>query len=208
MIANCPSCGTHYKHQASRMRVRARCGRCDTALDLTRFRTYRIVSAAAPSNDDARTAATHLPIGLDHPALATSIAHNVVRSAPQQKPQLAPPPAPAPGLWDDQDPLPAIPEMDQRGAFESAVPTDPPGDMLESAAGMQAEASGAAQENSLRSGRGNGSFTTFLLWLATGALAGTGASWTAGGTTEAGIAAGALVGAVAGWGWLRWTSPK
>ena len=202
MIANCPSCGTHYRHQPPRMRVRARCGRCDTALDLTRFRTYRIVPAAAPSRDDARTAATHLSIGLDHPALAAMIAKNVERSASE------PQPAPAPGLWDDQDPLPAIPEMELRGAFASAVPADSPGDMLEGAAEMPAEDRDAAPENSLRSGRGNGGFTTFALWLATGALAGTGASWTAGGTTETGIAAGALVGALAGWGWLRWTSPK
>lgn len=49
---------------------------------------------------------------------------------------------------------------------------------------------------------------TFVLWLATGAIAGTGVSWTMGGTTMTGIAAGAALGAAAGWGWLRWTSPK
>jgi hypothetical protein len=49
---------------------------------------------------------------------------------------------------------------------------------------------------------------TFFLWLASGAITGTGVSWTLGGTTMTGMAAGAVFGALAGWGWLRWTSPK
>ena len=49
---------------------------------------------------------------------------------------------------------------------------------------------------------------TFALWLATGAITGTGASWTMGGTTTTGMAVGAVLGTAAGWGWLRWTSPK
>jgi len=37
---------------------------------------------------------------------------------------------------------------------------------------------------------------------------GLGASWTVGGTTLVGTAAGMALGVLAGWGWKRWTSPK
>jgi hypothetical protein len=49
---------------------------------------------------------------------------------------------------------------------------------------------------------------TVALWTASGAIAGTGASWTLGGETVTGLAAGAILGAVAGWMWLRWKSPE
>jgi hypothetical protein len=50
--------------------------------------------------------------------------------------------------------------------------------------------------------------TTFALWLLTGAIVGTGVSWTLGGTTEWGVGVGAIAGSMMGWGWLRWMSPK
>jgi hypothetical protein len=158
VIANCPSCGTHYKHEPPKARVRARCGRCDAELDLPRLAPYRIVVAAAPA---------------------------------------APPAVPAPpslALWQDADPLPPIPEMAPAGAFESSLPRTEGGVMLDGAA-----AEGAS---------GRGGIATFALWLAAGAIAGTGTSWTMGGSTLTGLAAGAAAGALAGWGWLRWTSPK
>lgn len=202
MIANCPSCGTHYKHEPPKVRVRARCGRCDATLDLARLSPYRIVTATAPSPEDAESAARHLPIGLDHPALATTIARNVALPVP------APPSIQSPDLWEDEDPLPQIPEMTLRGVFESSVPPTAENDIF----------AAVAVESSVQGARGDGTAdarspagdraATFALWLATGAIAGTGASWTMGGTTTTGMAAGAALGAAAGWGWLRWTSPK
>ena len=56
--------------------------------------------------------------------------------------------------------------------------------------------------------RASGGGATFALWLATGAIAGTGVSWTLGGTTIDGVALGAVAGALAGWGWQKWTSSR
>ena len=201
MIANCPGCGTHYKHEPPKVRVRARCGRCDASLDLSRLSPYRIVSAVAPTAEQARCAASHLPIGLDHPALATTIAENVARGSAHAVARPVPVLAPVrpPEIWENEDPLPPIPEMTPRGAYESSarptrdddVPREGPGEDI--------------REESSPDG---GSTATFALWLATGAIAGTGASWTMGGTTITGMAVGAAFGAVAGWVWLRWTSLK
>jgi hypothetical protein len=171
-------------------------------LDLTRLRPYRIVTATAPSPEDAETAARHLPIGLDHPALATTIALNVARSVP------APLSIQPPDLWEDENPLPQILEMTLRRAFGSSVPPIAENDILAAAAGESSdhEAPGDQTEHArLPAGQGA---ATFALWLATGAIAGTGASWTMGGTTTTGMAVGAVLGTAAGWGWLRWTSPK
>ncbi len=187
MIANCPSCGTHYKHPPPAIRVRARCVRCDSTLVLARLRPYRIVAIADPSPEEAERAASHLPIGLDHPALATAISRNIERI---------------------DDPLPQIREMTQNGAFESLVPSDADDDILGAGVrhgfGRNTDADPAPDATSPT----GGGAATFALWLATGAIAGTGASWTLGGTTMTGIAAGAAFGAVTGWGWRRWTSPK
>jgi hypothetical protein len=201
VIANCPGCGTHYKHEPPKVRVRARCGRCDAPLDLARLSPYRIVSATAARSEDVESAARHLPIGLDHPALATEIARNVSRAAPAT-PSVAPPDA-----WEYDDPLPQIPEMTLRGAFESSVLPASGGDILPAASvGSSGRKShGDEAPRSVPAGEGA---ATFALWLATGAIAGTGASWTMGGTTTAGMAAGAVLGAAVGWGWLRWTSPN
>jgi len=202
VIANCPGCGTHFKHEPPPLPVRARCGRCDTALDLSRFRPYRIVPEGPPSPADARRAATHLPIGLDHPALATTIAHHVTHSVAASH---APTP---PDFWDVAEPLPQIPEMAVRGAFPSAVLRAADGDIL-----VDEEPAGASTPTEPRlvgpqPESTGGSIATFSLWVAAGAIAGTGSSWTAGGTTIDGLALGAALGAIAGWGWLRWTSPK
>jgi hypothetical protein len=202
VIANCPSCGTHYKHEPPRLKVRARCGRCDTALDLSRLRPYRIAPAGLPTREDVRRAKAHLPIGLDHPALATTIARNVARPATLDSPA-----RPA-DIWDDQDPLPPIPEMTLRGAFESSVPPVTEAEIL---AGADDEPYDDDVQPRLileAPSRPEGGAATFVLWVATGAIAGTGASWTAGGTTTTGLAAGTVLGVLAGWGWLRWMSPR
>ena len=195
MIANCPSCGTHYKHQTPVIPIRARCGRCDTMLDLTRFRPYRIVPEAAPTRRDATSAANYLPIGLDHPSLATTIAHN-----------LAYPVAPlplveVPDVWDYDDPLPLIPEVELKGAFGESAPAETLCETFMDEPGIE----DTPQDVVTRSEDGS---TAFALWIATAAIVGTGASWTMGGTTLDGMAAGAFLGAVGWWGWRRWVSPR
>jgi hypothetical protein len=45
------------------------------------LRPYRIVTASSPRPEDAATTSRYSPIGLDHPALATSIARNVATPA-------------------------------------------------------------------------------------------------------------------------------
>lgn len=202
MIANCPTCGTHYKHEPPALKVRARCVLCDTTLFLARLSPYRIVPVTDPSVEQAARAAHHLPIGLDHPALATTIARNIARTGPTLLPVRPQ------DILDDEDPLPQIREMTLNGAFESSVSQAQADDIL----GVEErEAFGRTSDRSAApdtvSPVGGGA-ATFALWLATGAIAGTGASWTMGGTTMGGIAAGATLGALAGWGWLRWTSPK
>jgi len=210
VIANCPGCGTHYKHEPPKVKIRARCGRCDASLDLGRLRPYRIVSAAAPTAEQAQRAANHLPIGLDHPALATTIAENIARNTEHAEPRPVSVVLPVrpPEIWETEDPLPQIPEMTLRGALESSErPAEDGGVPREdSSAGLREEPLGdpAPAESSPDGGGG----ATFALWMTAGAIAGTGASWTVGGTTITGMAAGAAFGAVAGWVWLRWTSPK
>jgi len=210
VIANCPSCGTHYKHEPPRERVRARCGRCDTTLDLSRLRPYRIVSAGSPTAEQTRRAASHLPIGLDHPALATAIARNVSKSVAHEaaRPLPALPPISTPATWEDEDPLPQIPEMNLTGMPETVSVPAPKNAILPAGSvdDVGQEAPDAPTAGGLSPAGGGPA--TFALWLATGSIAGTGVSWTMGGTTMTGMAAGAALGAAAGWGWLRWTSPK
>jgi hypothetical protein len=212
VIANCPSCGTHYKHERPVVPARGRCGRCDTTFDLSRLRPYRIVAAAAPRPEDVSRAMRHLPIGLDDPSLATTIARNVERRAAPLAPPLMyqveaePEPVEASyDAWASDDPLPQIPEMARLGAFDSPPPvseSDRPAERpVEDRFDLDASRS---MEAPVAEGRA----TSFLLWLAAGAIVGTGASWTLGGTTLAGVTAGAVMGALIGWGWVRWTSPK
>jgi hypothetical protein len=206
VIANCPACGTHFKHQMVAVPARARCGRCDATVDLSKLRPYRVVAASAPSAADAARAAAHFRIGLDDPSLATRIASRVSPAPSMPAADIPVPPAEpvaapialAPitlahvdDTWDTDDPLPAIPEM---------TATDR--DILGSH--HVAEADGVALVPPQPEGRR----TTFALWLLTGAIVGTGVSWTLGGTTEWGMGVGAIAGSVMGWGWLRWMSPK
>lgn len=212
MIANCPACGTHYKHQVLAVPARARCGRCDATVDLSRLRPYRIVAAGGPSQEDAVRTVDHLPIGLDDPSLATTMARHVASAPriaaaatrlPKEQEAAATPVAPATfelppialatadATWDTDDPLPSIPEM---------TATDR--DILGSQ--RVADEDRAAPLPQQPEGRR----TTFALWLIAGAIVGTGISWTLGGTTEWGIGAGAIAGSLTGWVWLRWTSPK
>ena len=210
MIANCPSCGTHYKHEPPVERVRARCGRCDATVDLSRLRPYRIVPTATPTAEQAKRAARHLPIGLDHPALAAEIAKNVARNVPREvaPPAPAAPPVGTPEAWEDEDPLPQIPEMTSKEDYGvSASPPPEGGALAEEPAGEIDPARLGEATAGLPSNAGGG-VATFALWVATGMISGTGLSWTMGGTTMTGMIAGAACGAMAGWGWLRWTSPK
>ena len=210
MIANCPGCGTHYKHEPPKVKVRARCGRCDASLDLGLLRPYRIAPTTAPTAEQARRAASHLPIGLDHPALATTIAKNIElnREQPVGRPTPVVAAVRPPGMGAVEDPLPQIPEMTLRGAHESSALPGREGDVTwESPGGGKREESSVGLVPEVSSSDGGGT-ATFLIWLAVGAIAGTGSSWTMGGTTITGMAAGAAFGAVAGWVWLRWTSLK
>lgn len=169
MIAHCPSCGTHYKHDPPKARVRARCGRCDTEVDLARLSPYRIVSSGrAPAIG---------PIARSTEGVLAARTHDI---------------------WQDEDPLPQIPEMAPSGAYGSSVSSAVDGATLQSAA------EGAPDTKSTIDGRS----ASFALWMAAGAIAGTGLSWTLDGATVTGVVAGSALGAVAGWGWLRWTSPK
>jgi hypothetical protein len=170
VISNCPSCGTRFKHDPPKASVRGRCGRCDAALDLARLSPYRIVSMAGT---------------------AAAIGHSMGTA----KSNL---PAPPRDIWQDEDPLPQIPEMAPTGAYESSL-SPANGDAV-----LQDEVDAASGESSSFSANA----ATFTLWVAAGAIAGTGASWTMGGDTATGLAAGSALGAIAGWGWLRWTSPK
>jgi hypothetical protein len=168
---------------------------------LARLRPYRIVPVGDPSPEHAAAATSHLPIGLDHPALATTIARNLARPAPMASPIRSQ------GLQDD-DPLPQIREMALSGAFESSVPLAAVDDIL--GTGVRETFGGNADRETTpdAAAPAGGAVATFALWLATGAIVGTGASWTMGGTTMSGLAAGATLGAITGWGWRRWTSPK
>ena len=197
MIAQCPACGTHYRHDVLATPMRGRCGRCDAAIDLTRLRPYRLV----------------VPRGAEAVALAASVVTADEPFVPVPTPvAVAPEPvradrlhAPATGLdarsWENEDPLPPIPEMALPEIDLRPMPADG-----EDATGVP-ESVGAGQEPTAPvTGEGRG--TTWLLWVAAGAIAGTGISWTIGGTTLAGVAAGTLAGAIAGGGWLRWMSPR
>jgi len=193
VIANCPSCGTHYKHEPPKAPVRARCGRCATTLDLGRLRPYRFVPALAPTKDQARRAARHLPIGLDHPALATQIAVNVAQSPAPEIPRPTPVLIPVQTSVRSEEPKASV--VSEPVTVRDHLPGE-------------AEPANVPAESPESSSNAGGVGATFALWLAAGAIAGTGASWTLGGTTLAGSVAGVAVGALAGWAWRRWTSPK
>ena len=160
MIANCPSCGTHYKLDRPQSAVRARCGRCDTGIELSNLRPYRIVGAEPARKADAGPAA---------------------RAATD--------------FWREDEALPAIPEMTLPPASESDILTEA---SSEREAGDPFELVMEPQ----------GGLATFVMWVAAGAIAGTGISWTMGGETLTGIAGGAAIGAIGGWGWSRWTSRR
>jgi hypothetical protein len=83
--------------------------------------------------------------------------------------------------WDETESLPEIPEM-ASGAPEFARTEN-----------ETAEAERAIAESTPDGG------SPLVVY-------GTGTSWTLGGTTETGLAAGGLCGLAAAWGWLRWAS--
>jgi hypothetical protein len=96
-------------------------------------------------------------------------------------------------IWRDEDPLTQIPETAPSPSSQAADD------------GMLQDDGSAATGTKSSIG---GSSATFALWTAAGAIAGTGASWAMDGGTLTGLIAGSALGALAGWGWLRWTSPK
>jgi hypothetical protein len=199
VIAHCPACGTHYRHDILATPMRGRCGRCDAAIDLSRLRPYRLV-VSRPAEVMALAAGVDLaegPIEAAHlPAIASPTAAEV---------SAVPPPAMLEGpSWENEDPLPPIPEMAVMPIELRPMPAD---DDREAASPA---AEGSRTDPESRTPRAaphaEGRATTWLLWTAAGAIAGTGFSWTMGGTTIAGVASGTLAGAIAGWGWLRWMS--
>jgi hypothetical protein len=212
VIANCPGCGTHYKHEPPKARLRARCGRCDTSLNLDRLRPYRIASVVAPTVEQARRAANHLPIGLDHPALATTIAENVARATARTEAPPVPVVLPVRPVedWETEDPLPQIPEMSLSRTYESSLPEVQLDEISRGDRGVDAH-DGASPETAPApdaSARTGGGEATFAISMVAGAIAGAGIGVTMGGWTIVGGALGAAAGAVAGWAWLRWTSQK
>ena len=75
VIANCPTCGTHYKHAPPAVtRPGALRPVRHDAVFSARLRPYRIVGERRLRRSIGASGASHLPIGLDHPALATTIA--------------------------------------------------------------------------------------------------------------------------------------
>jgi hypothetical protein len=199
VIANCPSCGTHYKHEPPVLKVRARCGRCDTTLDLTRFRAYRITADRVPTAVEAARAAAYSPIGLDHPALATTIANNVVQAVPQAVPLAVAPPAPEPWI-ERREPAPQVQVFEPSPAPALAVEAAP-----EAPAVAEPAASDAIPPDTTRRREVRGEF---VIWMATATVVGTAASWSMGGSTIAGLIIGAAIGALAFRGWQRWISPS
>jgi hypothetical protein len=165
--------------------VRARCGQCDASLDLSRLRPYRIVSVAPPTAEQSRRAAQHLPIGLDHPGLATTIAENVGSRGPH-----------------GAEPLATIRTSTAHAASTSQqVP-----EMASShAEGSSSEASLSNEANAQRVANRWGA-ATIAVWTAIGAVAGFGGSFAMGGGSLTWTAASAVLGAISGWLWQRWPS--
>jgi len=202
VIAHCPACGTHYRHDVLATPMRGRCGRCDTAIDLSRLRPYRLVvrhvaDAVALAASGGAVRETFVPA---HAPPPVAVAPEPAPSVPLQ--------ASSPSLgersWENEDPLPPIPEM----AITDIDLRPVPADREDQAGSPEGAAVGPESAVPTASSGGEGRGTTWLLWVAAGAIAGTGISWTIGGTTLAGVAAGTLAGAIAGWGWLRWMSPR
>jgi hypothetical protein len=169
------------------------------------------VSAASPIHEATRHVALHLPIGLDDPGLAAAIARNVSRGSVAHDPARQPPPptpVTGPQAWEYEDPLPQIPEMHATEmSYAAALPASE--DAILRPAFMDRADRETPEPPAVDDvSPASGGAATFCLWLASGAIAGTGVSWTMGGTTMQGLAVGAVIGALAGWGWLRWTSPK
>jgi len=187
LIVSCPSCGTNYKRPAAPSAARARCGCCAGSIDLSGLRPYRIVRRAAPTASEIARAGAHLSIGLDEPALATTIAARSHEAPPVPLVLLHS----TPETWDESDPLPEIPEM--AGAPQDFARTEPESDEAERAIAESA-------------GERGSSLAVFGFWAAGGAIVGIGTSWTLGGGTLTGLVAGGLSGLAAAWGFLRWTS--
>jgi predicted Zn finger-like uncharacterized protein len=198
VIVSCPSCGTHYRHQARALPVHARCGRCDTAFDRTGLRPYRIVPDASGA-PDPRVGARRVAVGRIEPALDTRIA---AHEPPWGWRDRASDPTPLTDTWDETEALPPIPEMAHAPAFEPSVPPVSEDDILEERTDEGADAAAPVPvRRSNPAGVG-----AVAAWTTFGSVLGTGVSWSLGNTTITGVLFGGLVGLTAAWGWLRWTS--
>jgi predicted Zn finger-like uncharacterized protein len=181
VIVSCPSCGTHYRHEARALPVHARCGRCDTAFDRIGLRPYRIVRTV--------TAAPEPKVGSAHDAAWTWRAR-------------APEPEPLVDTWDETEALPSIPEMAHAPAFEPSVPPVSEDDILDERTDEGADATDPVPaRRSNPAGPG-----AVAAWTTAGSILGTSVSWSLGNTTITGVLFGGLVGLMVAWGWLRWTS--
>lgn len=214
MIVSCPSCGTHFKRPAAASAsARARCGRCDAAFDLAGLRPYRIRAVTAPvpvgvgvEAAAGRTSAAHRPsIGLDDPGLAAAAAAPAAADGSAMTWRIeaheeAEPSVAARDTWDETEPLPPIPEMSFNPAYD---------DVRSLSADRRAPAERRAGDDEPAVAEAPApptGLSAYLLWALGGAILGTGASWTLGGTTAVGLLAGGGVGLTAAWGWLQWTS--
>ena len=183
MIVSCPTCGAQYKHPAPSARKRARCGSCASPVDLTPGPTYRIVDVPGGEREPALVAAGAGPY------VAAPVAAAGRRIAPVGT------------TWDESESLPDIPEM---AGDESGLGPDGPDALGGGRLGGAIDPPGF--EAFASSSRSEAGIALYAFWAAGGAIVGTGASWTLGGTTLVGVVAGALFGTLAAWGFVRWTS--
>lgn len=214
MIVSCPSCGTQFKRPvAASASARARCGRCDAAFHLAGLRPYRIRSVTAPipvgvaAGPGTAPGAARPSIGLDDPDLAAAVTAPGPATAGAsamtwriEAPEEAEPPTPVRDTWDETEPLPPIPEMRFDPTFQDAPPR------FADRGAPEAREEGAVEPASVEAASAPTGLSAYLLWALGGAILGTGASWTLGGTTAVGVLAGGGAGLTAAWGWLRWTS--
>ena len=185
MIANCPGCGTHYRHEPPQAKTAARCGRCDASVLLTRLRPYRIVPVQTATRAELDRAARYLPIGLDHPGLAKTIARNV--------PDPMPSPHGVPVLASVRAAAAMALGKPHAGADVHALPNTAAAE-----AGSTAESSAGPE----------GGREVAVLWIAMTSILGIGAGWLMGSATTTGLVAGAALGGATYWVWRRWTSPQ
>lgn len=200
MIASCPTCGTHYKHEAPVAPVRMRCGRCASSIDISALRPYRIVEPTSTARVHSARGAARLPGPFDVPAAAATPGPEVRVPVLHPAPPVAearPDPAMPVKSWDHHEPIPAAPAPAEWSepveAMEDAPPSGP-------ARSWDADSNPRPEEESI--------LTTLGLWGFGGAVLGTGASWTLGGSTTLGASIGGVGGLTIAWIWLKWAARR